>query len=115
MAEECIFCKIAAGDLPADIVFEDEFVVAFRDINPQAPVHVQVIPKEHIESAAALTPEHAELIIDLMLVAAEIARSEGLEQDGYRLVANVGPHGGQSVPHLHIHVLGGRQMNWPPG
>lgn len=115
MADDCIFCKIASGDIPSDIVCEDDALVAFRDINPQAPVHIQVIPRQHIENAAALGSEHSDLIAHLVLVAAQIARDEGLEESGYRLVANVGPHGGQSVPHLHIHILGGRQMSWPPG
>ena len=115
MADDCIFCKIASGEIPSDLVFEDDMVVAFRDISPQAPVHVQVIPREHIENAAALTAEHAALIARLVLVGTQIARDEGIEEGGYRLVANIGRHGGQSVPHLHLHVLGGRQMSWPPG
>ncbi len=112
---DCIFCKIAAGQIKSDLVYEDDTVVAFRDINPQAPVHVQVIPRRHIENAAALTEADGDLIAHLILVAGQVARDEGVEEGGYRLVANVGPHGGQSVPHLHIHVLGGRAMAWPPG
>ena len=112
---DCIFCKIAAGQIKSDLVYEDDTVVAFRDINPQAPVHVQVIPRRHIENAAALTEADGDLIAHLFLVAAQVARDEGVQESGYRLVANVGAHGGQSVPHLHIHVLGGRAMAWPPG
>ena len=108
---DCIFCKIAAGQIKSDLIYEDDTVVAFRDINPQAPVHVQVIPRRHIENAAALTDDHRDLSAHVILVAAQVARDEGVEEGGYRLVANVGPHGGQSVPHLHIHVLGGRE--WP--
>ena len=115
MAQDCIFCRIASGEIASELVHEDEKVVAFRDINPQAPVHVQVIPREHVENAAALTCDHAELTAHLILVATQVARDEGVQESGYRLVANVGAQGGQSVSHLHIHVLGGRQLTWPPG
>ena len=110
-----IFQKIIDGEIPADKVYEDEDVIAFRDIQPQAPVHILVIPTKPIVSMATADPEDQALVGKLMLVAAQIAREQGLEEDGYRLVTNIGQQGGQSVYHLHIHVLGGRQMTWPPG
>jgi histidine triad (HIT) family protein len=110
-----IFQKIIDGEIPADKVYEDADVLAFRDIQPQAPHHVLVIPKKPIVSMAEACPEDDALIGKLMRVGAQIARDAGLEADGYRLVTNIGQHGGQSVFHLHIHVLGGRQMSWPPG
>jgi histidine triad (HIT) family protein len=110
-----IFQKIIDGEIPADKVYEDADVLAFRDIQPQAPHHVLVIPKKPIVSMAEVGPEDDALIGKLMRVGAQIARDAGLEADGYRLVTNIGQHGGQSVFHLHIHVLGGRQMSWPPG
>ena len=110
-----IFQKIIDGDIPATKVYEDDDVLAFRDIQPQAPVHILVIPKKPIVSAATAQPEDEALMGKLMLTAASVARQEGLEEDGYRLVTNIGREGGQSVYHLHIHILGGRQMVWPPG
>ncbi len=110
-----IFQKIIDGEIPADKVYEDADVLAFRDIQPQAPHHILVIPKTPIVSMAHAKPEHDALIGKVMRVAAQVARDIGLEDDGYRLVTNIGQHGGQSVYHLHIHVLGGRQMIWPPG
>lgn len=110
-----IFQKIIDGDIPADKVYEDEDVIAFRDIQPQAPVHILVIPIKPIVSAATAEPDDQALMGKLMLVAAQVAREQGLEEGGYRLVTNIGQQGGQSVYHLHIHVLGGRQMTWPPG
>ena len=110
-----IFAKILNGEIPADFVYQDDEVVAFRDINPQAPVHILVIPRKPLVSAADAKPEDAQLMGRLMLVAAEVARQQGLEETGYRLVTNIGQNGGQSVPHLHIHVLGGRALTWPPG
>ena len=109
------FQKIIDGEIPASKVYEDDQVLAFRDIQPQAPVHILVIPKKPIVSAATARPEDEALMGKLMLAAAQVARQEGLEEDGYRLVTNIGREGGQSVYHLHIHVLGGRQMVWPPG
>jgi histidine triad (HIT) family protein len=114
-AESCLFCRIAAGEIPAKMVRSEEDVVAFRDVNPQAPLHVLVIPRRHIPSVAALEAADAELVGRLFLVARDIAREEGVEQAGYRLVMNVGPAAGQSVPHVHLHVLGGRELDWPPG
>ena len=110
-----IFARIISGEIPADKVYEDEHVVAFRDISPQAPVHVLVVPRKPLVSVADAGDEDALLLGRLMLAAAQVARQLGLEEAGYRLVTNVGSDGGQSVPHLHVHVLGGRQMIWPPG
>ncbi|RME28001.1 MAG: histidine triad nucleotide-binding protein [Deltaproteobacteria bacterium] len=110
-----IFQKIIDREIPADIVFEDDEVLAFRDVNPQAPTHILVIPKKPIVSVAEAGPADAALLGRLLLVAAEIARQQGLEEGGYRLVTNVGRDGGQSVFHLHVHLLGGRPMGWPPG
>jgi len=110
-----IFQKIIDGEIPADKVYEDDDVLAFRDINAQAPTHVLVIPKRPITSIAHATDEDQALIGKVMLAAAQVARDAGLEADGYRLVTNVGRDGGQSVFHLHIHVLGGRRLGWPPG
>jgi len=115
MPSECLFCGIANGEIPADIVHNDELVVAFRDINPQAPTHVLLISREHIKSAAELTDGHAALLARLFVTAAALARSEGIAESGYRLVTNVGGDAGQSVHHLHLHLLGGRSMAWPPG
>ena len=110
-----IFQKIIDGEIPADKVYEDDAVLAFRDIQPQAPVHVLVIPKKPIVSIAHADASDERLLGQLLLAAAEVARREGLAPDGYRLVTNIGKRGGQSVDHLHVHVLGGRQMRWPPG
>jgi histidine triad (HIT) family protein len=107
----CIFCKIAAGEIPADIVYRDDEAVAFRDLDPKAPTHILVIPVRHVASIAEVEPA---LAGHLVTVAARVAR-ENVSGDGYRVVANVGPDGGQSVDHLHLHVLGGRPMTWPPG
>ena len=111
----CIFCQIAAGEIDSEIVHRDEQVVAFRDLNPQAPTHILIIPVQHIENLADASEEEAELLGHCNLVAAQIARNEGIAEDGYRLVTNVGADGGQSVDHLHFHLLGGRRMQWPPG
>ena len=114
MPADCLFCRIAAGEIPATFVHRDETVVAFRDLNPQAPTHVLVVPVRHIVSAAALTDADGPMLGRLFAVAADIARAEGLD-NGFRLVANSGPDGGQTVAHLHMHLLGGRDMAWPPG
>lgn len=115
MAQDCIFCRIVAGELPATLVREEDDVVAFRDIDPRAPTHVLVIPRRHIASVNDLGAEDAELVGRLFLVAKEIAREEGINETGYRLVMNTGPHAGQSVDHIHLHLLGGRDLAWPPG
>lgn len=114
MIDECVFCRIAAGEIPASVVAEGERWLAFRDLQPQAPVHLLVIPRSHVESVADLG-EADDLGAVLLRAAAVVAREAGLEDGGYRVVTNVGEGGGQSVPHLHLHVLGGRQMRWPPG
>ncbi len=115
MPEDCIFCRIVAGEIPSTIVYEDDHCVAFRDINPQAPTHVLVIPREHIVGMAELEGAAPELLGHLLMVAAEVARDGGLAESGYRTVINWGPDAGMEVAHLHIHVLGGRRMTWPPG
>ena len=115
MAENCIFCKIARGELPANVVYRDDQVTVFRDINPQAPVHVLVIPNMHIPSIAALGKKDEALLGHLVEVANRVAAQEGVATSGYRLVVNVGPDAGQTVDHLHIHLLGGRPLGWPPG
>ena len=111
---DCLFCKIVRGEIPAKKVFEDEHTFAFEDIQPKAPTHVLIIPKKHIRGLKEATAEDAELIGKLNLVAAQIGRERGIE-DGYRTVLNVGPGAGQSVFHLHVHLLGGRDLKWPPG
>ena len=112
---DCIFCRIVGGELPSDEVASSSHSVAFRDIQPAMPHHVLVVPRQHIESAAALEPTHAEILSDMMQVARQVAEAEGVAERGYRLVFNVGEDAQNSVPHLHLHVLGGRPMGWPPG
>lgn len=112
---DCIFCRIAAGEIPAKIVRQDEDTVAFRDIDPKAPSHVLVIPRRHIPSINVLTGDDAALIGKLFLAAKEIAAEDGVAASGYRMVVNAGPNAGQSVDHVHLHVLGGRALAWPPG
>ena len=112
---DCIFCKIAAGEIPADKVYEDDQVVAFRDLSPQAPVHVLVIPRRHIPTLDDLTEGDEPLVGHMYRVAARIAADEGLAERGYRTVMNCNAEGGQTVFHIHLHLLGGRQMTWPPG
>ncbi len=112
---DCIFCRIAAGDIPAVKVFEDDEIVAFRDIRPQAPQHIQVIPKRHVETIQDLTLIDNALIGKMVLTANQIAREQGIANSGYRLVFNCRSDGGQEVYHIHLHLLGGRQMIWPPG
>jgi histidine triad (HIT) family protein len=114
MSLDCLFCKIVAGGIPAKRVYEDELCVCFADINPQAPTHLLIVPRQHIASQAHAEEEHAPLLGHLVAKAAEIAREQGLAS-GYRVVINTGPDGGQTVDHLHVHLLGGRHMGWPPG
>ena len=114
MPDDCLFCRIVAGDIPSTRLHDDALVIAIRDIDPQAPSHVLVLPKAHIASAADLTDADGPLLGRLFEVAATLARQEGLD-GGWRLVTNVGDDGGQTVDHLHVHLLGGRPMTWPPG
>ncbi|WP_018862820.1 MULTISPECIES: histidine triad nucleotide-binding protein [unclassified Thioalkalivibrio] len=112
---DCIFCKIVAGDIPAKVVFEDDQVLAFEDLNPQAPTHVLVIPKQHIATLNELSAETAPVIGHMTHVAAQIARDREFAENGYRTVMNCNQDGGQTVYHVHMHVLGGRALSWPPG
>jgi histidine triad (HIT) family protein len=111
----CLFCRIAAREIPADVLRESERVLAFRDIDPKAPSHILLISKEHIESIADVGDAHGAILADIAQAAAHLARTEGIDESGWRLVTNVGPDAGQSVFHLHFHLLGGRPMAWPPG
>ena len=111
----CLFCQIVEGNVDADIVRTGELALAFRDIRPQAPVHVLIIPKEHLASTAELTEDHGNLLVEIAQMAKWIAAAEGVAESGYRMVTNTGPDGGQTVDHLHFHLLGGRRMTWPPG
>lgn len=110
MAEQCIFCRIVAGEVPSDKVYQDEDFLAFRDISPQAPTHVLIIPRTHITSLAQLTEEQQELAGRLIIIAKKLAEKEGIANGGYRLVINCGPEGGQLVSHLHLHLIGGRKL-----
>ncbi len=111
---DCIFCKIAQKEIPSNIVYEDDTTIAFRDVEPQAPTHVLVIPKKHVKSVMELSDKELAAHI-LTEVIPKIAKDEGIAEKGFRVVANVGEDGGQTVPHLHFHILGGRSMQWPPG
>ncbi|MDD2420634.1 MAG: histidine triad nucleotide-binding protein [Heliobacteriaceae bacterium] len=113
--KDCLFCKISQGEIPAQIVYEDDQCIAFRDVNPVAPIHVLIIPREHISGIAAVTNAQQALLGHLLLVARRIAQDLGGEENGYRLVLNNGVQAGQTVFHLHIHLLAGRQLGWPPG
>jgi histidine triad (HIT) family protein len=112
---DCLFCRISAGDIPADIVARSEGAIAFRDIQPQAPVHVLVIPTEHFDDVPSVAESDPALAAEMLALAAQVARQEGVSASGHRLVANTGLEGGQSVGHAHLHVLGGRPLGWPPG
>lgn len=112
---DCLFCKIIAGEIPSTKVYEDDLVYAFRDIEPQAPSHVLIIPKQHISSVNDINDENCAIVGHIFKVAAEIAKSEGIAEEGYRIVTNIGENGGQTVKHLHYHMLGGRSLQWPPG
>ena len=108
---ECVFCRIIAGEIPADIIYQDDEVIAIRDINPQAPTHILMIPKDHISSLVELDQEKSDLAAHLMVLSNELSRKEGIAEKGYRVVINSGREGGQAVPHLHVHLLGGRQLS----
>ena len=112
---DCLFCRIVTGEVPADIVGENAAAIAFRDVNPAAPKHCLVIPREHLENVAELAAKAPEALSDVFNLAAEVAATEGIADSGYRLVANTGKDGHQTVFHAHVHVLGGRSMGWPPG
>lgn len=113
--ESCLFCRIAAGAIPADVVLETERVLAFRDIDPKAPTHVLVIPRKHLASLGDAEDDDRSLLGEVMLAVRDVARAEGIAESGFRAVANTGDDGGQAVHHLHVHVLGGRSLDWPPG
>lgn len=113
--DDCLFCKIVAGEIPSDKVFEDELVYAFRDINPVAPRHVLIIPKQHLTNTNDLSAEHNEIAARILTVVPEIAQQEGVDESGYRLIANTGPDGRQEVMHLHVHLIGGQRMRHPMG
>jgi histidine triad (HIT) family protein len=113
--QDCIFCRVVAGEIPADIVYRDDRAVAFRDINPQAPVHALVIPREHLDSLDDASARDESLLGHLLRVAARVANEQGLSESGYRTIINTGAGAGQSVFHLHLHVVGGRRLGWPPG
>ena len=115
MADKCIFCKIAAREIPSNIVFQDDRITAFRDINPQAPVHIVIVPNEHIPTLAGMEQAHEGVVGHMAYAATVLAEREGIAKSGFRLVMNAGPAAGQSVDHIHLHLLGGRAMAWPPG
>lgn len=115
MVTDCLFCKIVAGDVPSEQVASTEGTYAFRDIQPAAPTHVLVVPRRHVPDAAAVGPGDAELVSELLATARDVARQEGVDATGYRLVFNVGEDASNTVPHLHLHVIGGRRLGWPPG
>jgi histidine triad (HIT) family protein len=115
MASDCLFCRIVAGEIPATKVHEDDQIIAIRDIAPRAPTHILLIPRRHVASALDLTEADSPLVGHMFAIAADLARSEGIAEAGYRLVSNVGRWGGQSVDHLHVHLMGGRSFEWPPG
>lgn len=112
---QCIFCKIASGEIPAEKVFESANVLAFKDVNPEAPVHILIIPRKHIASVNDIEDQDVNIIGEIFLAAKEIASRLGVAEDGYRVVTNCGDNAGQSVKHLHYHLLGGRALKWPPG
>lgn len=115
MPQDCLFCRIANGELPVELVYQDDLVAAFRDINPQAPTHILVAPKRHIPDVLQLTADDGELLVRIHQAIAELARKEGIAEEGFRVVVNTGSAAGQTVQHIHFHLLGGRELAWPPG
>ncbi|HEY3378042.1 MAG TPA: histidine triad nucleotide-binding protein [Armatimonadota bacterium] len=115
MAQDCLFCRIANGDIPVEFVYESERVVAIRDIHPVAPTHILIMPKAHISDVLSLATSDGALLGEIYAAAATLARQQGIAEDGFRIVVNTGPAAGQTVPHLHFHLLGGRTLGWPPG
>lgn len=112
---DCLFCKIRDGEIPSDTIYEDDDVIAFRDVNPQSPTHVLIVPRKHIATTNDLEPDDAPVIGKMMLAAKAIAAEQGIAEDGYRLVINCNAKAGQTVFHIHLHLMGGRSMTWPPG
>lgn len=112
---ECVFCKIAGGEIPTEFLYQDEHLVAFKDINPQAPVHFLVVPKKHIPNLLAINDDDVKLLPAIQKIIVQLTGEMGIAEGGFRVVVNTGNHGGQTVPHLHFHVLGGRLLDWPPG
>lgn len=112
---DCIFCKIASGDIPGDIVYQDDRVIAVNDIDPKAPVHILIMPKKHIPSLNEIDDSNKDIMAHILTVAANLAKAKGVAEKGYRIVNNCGVQGGQSVEHIHFHLLGGRSLAWPPG
>lgn len=112
---DCIFCKIAFGDIPGDIVYQDDRVIAVNDIDPKAPVHILIMPKTHIPSLNEIDDSNKDIMAHILTVAANLAKAKGVAEKGYRIVNNCGVQGGQSVEHIHFHLLGGRSLTWPPG
>jgi len=112
---DCVFCKIVNGEIPSEIVYNDDNILAFKDVNPQAPIHLLIIPKKHITSILEISNDDESLLFQILKVAQKIAKDNDLDSKGFRLVVNTGVDGGQTVPHLHFHLLGGRQLKWPPG
>ena len=115
MTQDCIFCKIVAGDIPAKVIFRDEHVTAFHDLNPQAPIHLLIVPNRHFESLSTLVAEDAAAVGRLLTTAHQLATTTGVADNGYRVAINMGPDAGLSVYHLHAHLIGGRRLGWPPG
>lgn len=114
-SSDCLFCRIVAGEIPADVVHDGERLLAFRDVSPQAPVHLLIVPKEHVTSVADADDRHRDVLGDVLLLARDLALAEGIAEAGFRTVINSGRDGGQTVAHLHLHLLGGRSLGWPPG